>query len=339
MPMFSHSLTTVNCLAPRSPSPPHRGCHCLHVPLLPPPPLGVPRRGCAEPAPGYQGTDTGPHTAALGFKPLPDSITAEAGSTQRLPSPARCHLRGEGRPLPAAPQPPPSRPATSPQGTVPAHAGPPLRAPSAMSTYCLVRLLHLRQLQCLQRERAALRSDGRLCPGPGSSLLPQPAASGRAELLPWPRGTGSLSGPAAADSAGCQRPWWAPNRTAQGPSVETRLPAALEEPPEPGSRFPRCHRGLGSKWDGSKGCPYPCSGELQDALKRVWEARGVRDCSSLPAVPCSSAAAAILLRLQAAGGACPSRGTPTMVCTARPDAPQQSHSAMELRTMAFISSC
>lgn len=47
--------------------------------------------------------------------------------------------------------------------STPLSPNPPSHTYSEVSTYCLVRLLHLRQLQCLQRERAALRFDSRFC--------------------------------------------------------------------------------------------------------------------------------------------------------------------------------
>lgn len=137
----------------------------------------------------------------------------------------------------------PAKGPCAPQRARGAHTrpGPPLRTHSATSTYCLVRLLHLRQLQCLQRERAALRSDGRLCPasdGAGLRLgrprrLACSLSSGRGSPPPrLPAIAARDAQPRAPPCSGCLC------RKARAPSAGRRLPpqrAAKGRRPLPGS--------------------------------------------------------------------------------------------------------
>lgn len=141
----------------------------------PPPPRGRHLRGAGRPLPAEP-----PLRSLRGKAPRGPGPPGPAPEISAIPAPRTGHRpRRAGsreQPVPAVPSGESAQP--SALGTLRARGArtrqapaPPLLAHSAVSTYCLVRLLHLRQLQCLQRERAALRSDSRLCP---TSEITQP---------------------------------------------------------------------------------------------------------------------------------------------------------------------
>lgn len=124
----------------------------------------------------------------------------------------------------------------------------------------------------------------------------RPAESTSLQRLPLPKGAGSLGGTAAAAAAGRERPAALAGvglRGRAGPFVKTQLPALLGKSLHNwGSRFPSCHRGLGSKWGRLKGRPYPGPARRQPALRSfggpprgLWRGTG---CEGLPATAARS---------------------------------------------------
>lgn len=180
-------------------------------------PLSAPRRRPAPP----------PLSPAL-----PPAVISAARGAPCRPNPAPQLREGPAGPSASAPAPAGPARAARPRCSHTAGPAPPFHAHGAVSTYCLVRLLHLRQLQCLQRERAALRSDSGLCPAshgarPGRLHRCPPARgrvrNGRPRRIPVPSaalrgapGRPAGSGRAASTpsrAAAPSQPSWGPRGT------------------------------------------------------------------------------------------------------------------------------